>query len=92
MTYVGIMTQRDVRHPAHYRGRLLNLIQQSIIKDVIEDYQNNFVCVLKFTKCSNNCVYNFKSEKEFKSKTEAKENAAKIAVHSLGRYMSFDTI
>ena len=62
----------------------MSLTQQKLIKDFKEEYQKNFVCLLSFVKCSNNCQYHFKSEREFRSKPEAKENAAKLAVMSLG--------
>jgi hypothetical protein len=80
----GTLTQRDERHPGHYKGRLLHLQQKNIITDVTERYEKSFVCVLTFVKCSDRCRYQFRSE-EFSGKQEAKESAARHAVLSLGK-------
>ena len=84
------MTQRDKDHPGHYRGKLLHLQQTGVIKDVVKDvakcYEGNFVQKVTFVKCANGCEYTFRSEKEFSSKPEAEESAAKLAVLSLGIY------
>jgi hypothetical protein len=79
------LTQRDEGHPGYYRGRFLKLDQRDIITGVAENYLNEsgFVCVLKFVKCSNKRQYQFRSEKGFRTKQEAKESAAKLALLSL---------
>ena len=81
---VGLLTQRDSSHPGYYRGRFLHFEQRNIIKSVTEEYENNFICVLTFIKCSNGRRHQFRSEKEFQTKADAKESAAKLAVRSLG--------
>ena len=80
------MTQRDKDHPGHYRARFLHLQQTGVIKDVTKCYEGNFVQKVTFVKCANGCEYTFRSEKEFSSKPEAEESAAKLAVLSLGIY------
>ena len=73
-----------MKHPGHYRGRLLQFEQTGIIKNVEEEYEGNFICVLKFVMCSNGKIYHVRSKQELKSQAEAKEAAAKLAVTSLG--------
>ena len=83
--FTGGLTQRDETHQAYYRGRLVYLQQKNIIKNIEERYEKSFVCVLTIVKCSDGRSYQFQSEKECNSKPEAKESAAKCAVHSLGK-------
>lgn len=80
----GPISQRDDNHPGHYRGRLLQFEQTKVITNLKEDYQGNYICILTFTHASTRRRLRFQSEKTFKSKAEAKESAARVAVLSLG--------
>ena len=49
-----------------------------------EDYRGSYICILTFTHVTTRRSLRFQSEETFKSKAEAKESAAKVAVLSLG--------
>ena len=86
--YIGQITQRDHRHPAYYRGRLLHLEQTKIITDVTEesckDEGTGFICHLSLVVLATQSKRKFQSSKVMLGKAEARESAAEVAVLSLG--------